>query len=233
MLMKRITKLADERESDSLSVQLRKKRFGLFTSLMASVPTPVKLIDVGGTAGIWEREWFSQGQSDEIEILLLNQKEIPVAHPRIKSVTGDATNMKKFQDQEFDVVFSNSVIEHVGDYEDQRRMANEVCRIGKRYFLQTPNRYFPIEPHLIFPFFQFLPLAIQVWLVMHFDLGWCKKIADKQEAISFVQSIKLLSKQELINLFPKAKLFEEKVFGLTKSFIVYDGWEVLDETSKL
>ncbi|MBW4520392.1 MAG: class I SAM-dependent methyltransferase [Scytolyngbya sp. HA4215-MV1] len=233
MLLKRITKLADERESDSLSVQLRKKRFGLFTSLMASVPTPINLIDVGGTVGIWEREWFSQGQTSEINILILNQKKIQTTHPQVKSMVGDATNMQEFQDREFDVVFSNSVIEHVGDYEAQRRMANEVCRIGKRYFLQTPNRYFPIEPHLLFPFFQFLPLAIQVWLVMNFDLGWCKKIADKQEAISFVQSIQLLSKQELTDLFPNAKLFEEKVFGFTKSFIVYDGWENLDETTKL
>lgn len=57
--------------------------------------------------------------------------------------------MKQFQDNEFDAVFSNSVIEHVGDYEAQRQMANEIMRVGKRYFVQTPNFYFPIEPHIL------------------------------------------------------------------------------------
>jgi 2-polyprenyl-3-methyl-5-hydroxy-6-metoxy-1,4-benzoquinol methylase len=79
--------------------------------------------------------------------------------------------MRQFRDHQFDVVYSNSVIEHVGDLDDMRRMAQEIQRVGKRYFLQTPNRYFPIEPHFVFPFFQFLPRPVQISLVQKFRLG--------------------------------------------------------------
>jgi 2-polyprenyl-3-methyl-5-hydroxy-6-metoxy-1,4-benzoquinol methylase len=74
--------------------------------------------------------------------------------------------MPQFQNDEFDIVFSNSVIEHVGSYEEQNLMASEVRRVGKRYFIQTPNLFFPIEPHFLFPFFQFLPLDYRVTLII-------------------------------------------------------------------
>jgi 2-polyprenyl-3-methyl-5-hydroxy-6-metoxy-1,4-benzoquinol methylase len=132
--------------------------------------------------------------------------------------------MKQFAAQEFDVVFSNSVIEHVGSYEDQRRMAKEIKRVGKRYFVQTPNLYFPIEPHFVFPFFQFLPQSVKVWLISHFALGWYGKVTDIEKANELASEIRLLSKKEFLNLFANAKIVEEKFLGLTKSFIAYEGW---------
>jgi hypothetical protein len=104
-------------------------------------------------------------------------------------------------------------------------MVQEVKRVAKRYFLQTPNRNFPLEPHFLVPFFQFLPVATRVWLVRHFDVGWYKKIADPQQARELVESIRLLNKSELVRLFPEATLYEEKLLGLTKSYVVYGGWE--------
>ena len=95
---------------------------------------------------------------------------------------------------------------------------------GKKYFVQTPNLYFPIEPHFLFPFFQFLPIDNKVWLFTHFSMGWYPKIANKQEARRLATQTKLLSKKQLMNLFPEANLYEEKIFGLTKSLIVYYGW---------
>jgi len=100
-------------------------------------------------------------------------------------------------------------------------MANEVARIGKQYYIQTPNRYFPIEPHFVFPFFQFLPISIRVWLVQNFKLGWFPKIPDYQKALLEVTSIRLLTKSEVQVLFPDAEIFEEKYFGLTKSFVAH------------
>ena len=68
--------------------------------------------------------------------------------------------MPEFTTGEFDVVFSNSVIEHVGDFDDQRRMADEVRRVGRRFFVQTPNRWFPLEVHTRLPFVHWLPDAV-------------------------------------------------------------------------
>lgn len=216
----------------SFSKKVREKRFSLFNSLIESVPAPFKIIDVGGTQVFWETEGFCAPKSRDVEIVIFNLENTEVTYPNLKSVSGDARDMKQFADNEFDIVFSNSVIEHVGNYEDQQRMANEIRRLGKRYFLQTPNYYFPIEPHFIFPFFQFFPVWIKVWLVTNFDIGWFKKLNDKHKATALVNSVKLLTKKEVADLFPNATIAEEKIFGITKSFMVYEGWDATPHTAK-
>ncbi|MFN6438961.1 MAG: class I SAM-dependent methyltransferase [Nostoc sp. DedSLP01] len=188
----------------------------------------MKILDVGGVADFWQNWALLDDNTLNIEIYIVNIDPVyetqGTKNHKIKILTSDARNLKQFKDQEFDIVFSNSVIEHVGDYSEQRQMANEVIRVGKRYFVQTPNLYFPIEPHFIFPFFQFLPINLRVELLSRFNLGWFNRIPDKQKARIEVESIKLLNKKQFINLFPGAKFYEEKVLGLTKSLIVYDGW---------
>ena len=52
-----------------------------------------------------------------------------------------------FQDKQFDWVYSNGVIEHVGDEQAQLNFLNEMLRVGKNVFFTTPNKYFPIEAH--------------------------------------------------------------------------------------
>ncbi len=221
-------KVYDHERSDSWATQIRKQRLSLFTSLVNTLPKPIKILDVGGRISFWESAGFLNGEVEDIEITVLNLSvaECGTVQPKIKQVIGDARNMEQFQTNEFDIVFSNSVIEHVGTYEDQRRMANEVMRVGKRYFIQTPYLYFPIEPHFVFPFFQFLPINIRVWLVRNFDLGWYKKVTDKQTARNLVTEINLLNTKKFVNLFPKATLYKEKFLVLTKSLILYDGWSI-------
>ncbi|QMS89555.1 methyltransferase domain-containing protein [Nostoc edaphicum CCNP1411] len=218
-----VRKIYDTNLTDSWASKLRKKRFSLFTSILDSIPSPIKILDVGGTISFWKNLGFLNEEVKDVEITLLNVKfiETSLTHPKIKQVVGNATNMANFQSNEFDIVFSNSVIEHVGDYEQQRQMATEVMRVGKKYFVQTPNLFFPIEPHFVFPLFQFMPINIRVWLLTNFALGWYDKVSDKQLARSIATSIKLLNKSKFLNLFPEAQLYEEKFFGLTKSFTVY------------
>ena len=139
-------------------------------------------------------------------------------------MVGDARDMSQFGDGQYDIVFSNSLIEHVGNYNEQKKVADEIIRIGKRYFVQTPNYYFPIEPHFLCPFFQYLPSRLKVFLLCHFNLGWYKKIKDCQKATEIADSIRLLKEYELKQLFPDANIYREKVLGLTKSFIMYKGW---------
>lgn len=154
-----------------------------------------------------------------IAVTLLNLGEISVSHSNVSSVIGDARSMPQFGDGEFDFVFCNSVIEHVGGDSDVLAMAKEIRRVGRRYYVQTPNRYFPIEPHFLFPFFQFLPLRARVLLLRRFNLGWMKRRSDAAAAEKAVRSINLLSKKQMKALFPDARIVEERLFGLTKSIL--------------
>lgn len=203
---------------------MRKRRFAFFLSLLSTVPRPIRILDVGGTQEFWDMMgWDALG---DVRVTLLNLAAPPVNAANFESVAGDARDLSRYPDASFDVVFSNSVIEHLGpNFADQRRMAAEIARVGKRYFVQTPNRYFPLEPHFLTPGFQFLPLDLRVWLVSSFNVGWYKRIPDKAQARREVESISLLSRDDVRRLFPGGCIYAEKFAGLTKSFVAYGGWE--------
>lgn len=207
--------------------KMRKKRIALFASLIAQLPRPLNILDVGGEQRFWE---IVDLVNEDARILLYNLFPGKVTHPTLVSMVGDARDMSAFRDNQFQIVFSNSVIEHVGTFAHQRQMAEEIQRVGERFYVQTPNRYFPLEPHFLFPFFQFLPLSLRVFLVTHFNVGWRGKIPDKAEAQRAVREIRLLTEKELKQLFPGAKVYKEKLLGITKSFIVYGGWESRQDT---
>ncbi|MBI3289043.1 MAG: methyltransferase domain-containing protein [Elusimicrobia bacterium] len=220
--MNRLTPVADSGVIGRWAHYFRLRRFALFRSLLETLDKPIRILDVGGTETFWERMGFSAERG--VSIVLLNHTERSVARPGLTSVKGDARSMPQYQDGEFDVVFSNSVIEHVGGPEKRRSMASEIRRVGKRYFVQTPNKHFPIEPHFMFPFFQFLPLKARARLLLSFDLGSFRSTSDKRAALRKVKSIDLLTEAELRRLFPEAAIVKEKFLGLTKSFLVYGGW---------
>jgi hypothetical protein len=208
---------------DSFSNSLRRKRFALFLKLVneKKEKKPISILDVGGTEIFWENMGFgvSSDTTDWIQITLLNLEKNEVRHPNFRSVAGDARSMPEFKNGEFDIVFSNSVIEHVGDFEDQRRMADEIKRVAKRYYVQTPNYHFPIEPHFLFPFFQFLPVSVRASLINKFNLGNTRRIEAKDRAVAYVKNLQLLSHSKLKKLFPEATIHREKFLGLTKSFV--------------
>ena len=182
----------------------------------------MSILDVGGTGGFWDQ--MSSEGIDDLEIVVLNvhPEHSPLAN--VTAAAGDGRDLSQFEDASFDVVFSNSVIEHLGTFEDQRRMADEVRRVGRRYFVQTPNRYFPLEPHFFFPGFQFLPMRARVGLVRRFALGYHEPLPDPQAARRAVAEIRLLAPRELRALFPDGSLYRERALGLTKSLVAYGGW---------
>jgi hypothetical protein len=220
--MKIIGRLVDSSDPRSLSAKFRRKRFAFFSDLLLSVPKPIELLDVGGTTDFWEINGFANNR--DIHITLLNLDSAPANHPNFTTVIGDATAMTQFTDDQFDVVFSNSVIEHVGDYSRQRKMAEEIRRVGRRYFIQTPNFFFPVEPHFLFPAYHWLPLSMQIWLAMHVALGTYKKFDNADEAREAIQRIRLLTTKAMIELFPGAQVYHERLLGLIKSVSVYHGW---------
>jgi hypothetical protein len=163
--------------------------------------------------------------SSHVEIVLLNLTAQAVAHEHMRAVAGNAADMSMFRDGEFDVVLSNSVIEHLPSLELQRRMAFEVRRVGRRHWVQTPNRRFPLEPHFLFPFFQYLPVPARVALLRRMNLGWYPRQPDPEAARAEVVSVRLMTYRELRVLFPGSRIVGEHAFGLLKSFVVVGGWD--------
>ncbi len=212
-----IKKIADNNNPASLSHKLRTKRFEFFLSLINHLPRPLSILDIGGTTAFWEAMDFN---NEGVSITLLNLSAQPIDRKGFISVSGDATNLQ-YPNQSFDIVFSNSVIEHLFDRESQQKMAAEIQRVGKYYFIQTPNFWFPIEPHWVFPFFQYLPFPVRVFLTQHLTLGHIQKIRNKEDAEKQVAEIKLLSLREMQSLFPLANIHREKFFFLNKSFVAY------------
>lgn len=147
----------------------------------------------------------------------------------INTVILDESGMLPFPDECFDIVFCSSVIEHVtvdktdvglfqsnagfseAAYTRQRRFADEIRRVGKRYFVQTPNKYFPIESHTWLPLLiVFLTRPLQIRIIEFLNKWWLKKTSPDWN---------LLTKAKMQELFPDAEIVLEKAFGLTKSIM--------------
>jgi hypothetical protein len=214
-------RFVDNRNAQSVANSLRKRRFQILLDFLETMDHPISILDVGGTFEYWTMMTSGSRLLDRLRVTLLNIEAPVVAHPSFTAVAGDARSMPQFHNRQFDIVYSNSTIEHVGDFDDQRRMANEIRRIGRYYYMQTPNRYFPVEPHFVFPFFQFLPVNSRVWLVQHFSLGWFPRFPERQDALREVTGIRLLTRTEVHDLFPEAKIFQEHYYGFTKSFVAH------------
>jgi len=219
--MSLFARIVDHRNPGSLASRLRRRRHLFFQSLLSSVERPVTILDVGGTVEFWNNLAFPR-ESTKIIVLNVRRQEAP--EPHFETLAGDARDLRQFADGSIDIVYSNSVIEHVGTFEDQRRMADEVRRVGKRYFVQTPNAYFPIEPHFLVPGYQFMPLDLRTFLLTKSRLGWTPREKDWERAKAIAGSVRLMTIAEVVKVFPEATLYHERFAGLTKSVIAYHGW---------
>ena len=101
---------------------------------------PVSILDIGGKINFWENRGLA-GNND-YKITIVNIEKETSKFSNINHEIGDATNLNKFNAKSFDIVHSNSVIEHLYNFNNQSKMASEILRIGKKYIVQTPNKYF-------------------------------------------------------------------------------------------
>lgn len=204
---------------DSLGNTFRIKRFRFLAEKLQKLSKPVSILDIGGTVRYWESRGFQNNENYTITLLNLVGGDSPYSNIRI--VTGDAVNLSAFADQSFDLAFSNSVIEHLTTWDRQVEMAREVIRVGRYFFVQTPNKYFPIEPHFLVPFFQFLPYSLQLSILTKTKLSRAKKWPILR-AETYLKEIRLLSRHEMKRLFPGSKVYDEKVGGLVKSITMHN-----------
>jgi methyltransferase family protein len=219
--------LANNIDADSLASRMRRKRFAIFLDLCAAVwrekSDVVKIVDLGGTVEFWENHKpLVDGSGIPCEIHVVNlspEAGHGIGVHGVRFSGGDARDCSRFGDLEFDVVFSNSVIEHVGTLHDQIGMAREIQRIGKYHFIQTPCRNFPLEPHYLFPLWVYLPMSVRSALHRRFDLGWIKAERDCLHARADVEQIRLISTWEFKKLFPGSEIKYEYFWALRKSMM--------------
>ena len=218
----RLQGLANDSRDGSLSHRLRSRRFQLFEQLVAPMPRPLRIIDVGGTNEYWEsRGW---AEREDVSITLVNLEAQKQRFENILPTAGDATNLRDHGDKSFDVAFSNSVIEHLFTLENQTAMANEIRRVAAAYWVQTPNFWFPIEPHFMVPGWQWLPEDTRVAILRRRGVGWAGRCEDPAHARRVVEEHRLMRRAELANLFPDAQIVGERFGGFTKSWTAIGGF---------
>ncbi len=216
--------LSNYDDKHSIGSRLRAKRSAPLLRMIEQLSKEkgsVDIIDIGGTETYWNivsRE-FLEKNNVRITIVNLPDSELQKNHGPFRFVPGDGCDLSDVPTQSFDIAHSNSVIEHVGDWDRMVRFANELKRVARRYFIQTPNYWFPIEPHCMTPFFHWLPKPTRMWLVMHFSLGHWRQARSVDEAVRITESARLLNKKMFRELFREARIDTERLAFLPKSHI--------------
>jgi hypothetical protein len=180
----------------------------------------IRILDVGGRVEFWENLDRPVRQLDVVNLEIDRQELEPIpSRPWLRAGNGNALALN-FKDKSYDLVFSNSVIEHVQTWENQKKFAHEVDRVGKGLWIQTPAREFFIEPHYIAPFIHWLPVSLRRKLVRWCTLwGWIER-PDQNRVDEMIREIRLLTFNEFRSLFPDCEILRERFLGIfTKSYI--------------
>ena len=173
----------------------RAEKVNLFLRTMNGASAARRLLDVGGGPGVDGEFLPLYSHFSEVTVANIEPKVFHAPGVTVRSLVADGRSLP-FASGSFDWVFSNAVIEHVGHWEDQVRFAEEIRRVARcGYFVTTPNRYFPIEPHTLIPFYQFLPVPVQRRVAPH-SPGYLRSY----------ELINLLSASQMKMLFPEANV---------------------------
>src|SRR6266480_3902993 len=193
-----------------LSLRFREKRMRWFQRTF-KLDDNTTILDVGGSQYNWK---FLSCRPKVTIVNIFKPRDWDPAQKNFAFEIGDATQLR-YADHSFDIVYSNSVIEHVGSWDKQIKFAKEVHRVGRSYYVQTPAREFIIEPHFMAPAIHWLPPRWQRRLLRNFSL-WGLITRPSPERIQAVLSeIRLLTSDEFKRLFPEAEINYER-FLLTK-----------------
>ncbi len=224
--MNSVTKLAQR-----ISIKARKVRADIFKKHFV-IDGDTKILDLGSENGTNLKRVLEGTSVTPKNVYIADIDERLVEEGAklhgFKAVVIDESGTLPFDDDYFDIVYCSSVIEHVTipkdevwkclsgrefktrSLERQQEFANEIRRLGKGYFVQTPYKYFPIESHTWLPLIAFLPRPLLVYLIKFTNKFWIKKTSPDWY---------LLNKKEFQDLFPEATIIEEKTFGFTKSIM--------------
>lgn len=186
----------------------RPRRFAKFRREFANCAS---IADFGGRAAMWA------GIDLQSRIVLINIDEYPAnGYEKVIASGCDCP----LRDNTFDLAFSNSAIEHLGTEEAQFRFANEMRRVGRRIFCQTPYYWFPAEVHWLTPIVHWIPRQFRPWWLLRYFTVWgLLSRPNKAEVCKLNNELRLLTKREMQAMFPDCQILSEKFLGLTKSLI--------------
>ena len=222
--MKLIHALQDNDDPNSLVSRFRRARSRRIVELIEAIHAEkgaVRIIDLGGEANYW-RLFDRQFLADKgVHITLINPGGTGDVWDAdlFDEIDADACSLPQYADHGFDLVHSNSVIEHVGDWPRMEAFAAECRRLAPRYYVQTPYFWFPVEPHFSAPFFHWRSEQSRAKSLLKRRHGFSQKAADMGAAMRDVQHARLLDKAQFRFLYPDAAHVDEVVAGLIKSLI--------------
>ena len=204
--------------ASQLSVRFREKMFAMFMTCMKP-DSGYSILDIGVTNDVryQESNYFERLYPHKDRIVCVGTEDgshLETKYPGIKFTQIIPQKPLPFKDKEFDVAFSNAVIEHVGNSDNQRAFVNEMLRVSQAFFLTTPNRWFPVELHTAMPFLHFLPKkTYRKILAALGETYWSKE-----------ENLNLLSKKELRALFPRevnVVIDSVQLLGISTNLVAY------------
>ena len=179
-----------------------------------------RVLDIGSQVDAQSRQILERfpdkGRITAANLFPEHLETIRKAYPGIHTVQADARKLP-FEDKTFDLVYSNAVIEHVGTLEDQQRMADEVRRVGKRWFLTTPNKWYPFEFHARMPLVSWLPpkamhKLTRMWAYNH--------VKGRYQPGNDFSDVHLLTARQLRRMFPDSLVIKPRVTFWPETLVV-------------
>lgn len=206
-------RIVDGFDPTSLAGRARARRYAMLYARFPELPD-MRVLDLGGVPAFWATVPVAPKH-----VTLLNVQACGSDRDWIETRVGDACDPPAdLLHGGFDLAFSNSVIEHVGGHARRQRFADTVRLAAPSYWVQTPYKYFPVEPHWLFPGAQFLPTSARAWLTRHWEPSRIR-CTDPAAAVASSLEVELVDVTAMRHYFPDARICRERFGGLTKSLI--------------
>lgn len=204
--------VSDPDNPASLSARARRRRWDTLLARFPDLET-MRVLDLGGTPEFWRAAPVRPKA-----VVTVNVEPAATDEQWIDHVVADACDPGDCADSGHDLVISNSLLEHVGGHERRRMLADVIRRSAPRHWVQTPYRYFPVEPHWLAPGWQFLPPAARAQVLLRWPFSH-QRPEDLTTALHIVLTTELVSGAEMRLLFPDSEIWRERAGGLTKSMV--------------
>jgi hypothetical protein len=197
----------------SFSGHARARRWARFIREFPDIDQ-MRVLDLGGTPASW-----TMAPVKPAAVTTVNLAAVEPDDPTVTSIQGNACDLPvALRAERFDLVYSNSVLEHVGGHVPRQRLADNVHAMADRHWVQTPYRYFPIEPHWLFPGIQWLPYSARIAVSLRWNRGHVQTHT-RAQAEEQVNEIDLVGIEQMRMYFPESTIWYERFAGLVKSLV--------------